>query len=223
MLRSACRPSCFGKGGPSILPGTADMAGFVVVPEVDDFPRITPEDLQGIYEDVTLSRADEEHLLWRLVRTQPRIEVKVLSAPQIRFEIISDGAGPQTVSYREGRIDYNGALYDELVFEAATISTLFAEPSFLLYGKDGPLRYAGTLKFVVAGGKVQAVNPLGAEDYLLSVISQLPAARQRSAAVRLRAWLYDKLEGYPVAYPGLTEQADAAARAVIDETWGKLE
>ena len=271
MLRGASRPSCFCKGGPSITPGTADMAGFVVVPEVEDFPRITESVLKEIYEDVTLSQADEERLLWRLVRTQPRIEVGVLSAPQLRFEIISDGAGPQTVSYREGKIDYNGALYDELVFEAVTISTLFAEPSFIIYGEDGPQRYAGTLKFIVSGGKVQAVNLLGAEDWLLSVVSLYPVSEQRTQAIRIRAWLYRQLERRKVArrpvlgpelcctpqvvtwtehrpprenagdrlpvhtlfdvcadehcrrYIGLSERADAAARAAVDETWGKLE
>ena len=67
------------------------------------------------------------------MRTQPRLEVGICAAAEIGFEIISDGAGPQKVSYREGKIDYNGVLYDELVFEAVTISTLFAEPSFLIY------------------------------------------------------------------------------------------
>ena len=220
MLRSARRPHF------PLSPGTADMAGFVVVPEVADYPRITPEVLQGIYQDVTLSEEDEKRLLWRLVRTQPRIEVGVVAAPEIRFEIISDGAGPQTVSFREGRIDYNGALYDELVFEAVTISTLFAEPSFIIYLEDGPHRYAGTLKFVVEDGKVQAVNLLGAEDWLLSVISLVPAAQQRPEAVRRRRWLYERMEAGIIRcqdYIGLTDKADAAARAAVDETWGKLE
>ena len=130
-------------------------------------------------------------LLWRLVRTQPRIEVGIVAAPQIGFEIISDGAGPQQVSYREGKIDYNGVLYDELVFEAVTISTLFAEPSFILYGEGEPMRFAGTLKFIVSGGKVQAVNVIGAEDYLLSVVSLLPEDRRREAAIAIRTRLME--------------------------------
>jgi len=265
ILRSAGKPSF------PISPGAADMAGFVVVPEVEDFPRLNADVLQQIYEDVTLSEADEKRLLWRLVRTQPRIEVGVTSGSQLRFEIISDGAGPQTVSYREGKIDYNGVLYDELVFEAVTISTLFAEPSFILYVNDEPRRYAGTLKFIVEGNQVQAVNLLGAEDYLLSVISLYPVNQQRAQAVHCRRWLTDQMarrkigkrpvlgpelcstpgvvtwvehrpaqeqqpEELPLhaqydvcagehcqPYIGLTEKADAAARAAIDETWGRLE
>ncbi len=229
-LRGANRPSCYyakGEDHFAISPGAADMAGFVVVPEVADFPRITAEVLQQIYEDVTLSEAEEKRLLWRLVRTQPRIEVGICAGEQMRFEIISDGAGPQTVTLQEGRIDYNGVLYDELVFEAATISTLFAEPSFILYADQMPRYYAGTLKFIVERGKVRAVNQLGMEDYLLSVVSQFPREQQRAQAILIRRSFTHLMPVYVPEqrqpYIGLTEKTDAAARAAIDETWGQLE
>lgn len=179
-LRSAFRPHF------PISPGAADMAGFVVVPEEADFDRLDEAVLQEIYNDVTLSEAEESRLLWRLVRTQPKVEVGICAGQEIVFEIISDGAGPQKVSYREGKIDYNGVLYDELVFEAVTISTLFAEPSFILYGEGSPHRYAGTLKFMAVNGMVEAVNILGAEDYLLSVVSLLPEERRREESVAIR-------------------------------------
>ena len=175
------------------------------------------------------------------------------------------------VSYREGKIDYNGMLYDELVFEAVTISTLFAEPSFIIYRQDGPERFAGTLKFIVDGGKVCAVNIIGAEDYLMSVVSTSGAADLKSQAVSTRRWLLSQVErrhahkaviGGPGLdstpslvtwlehrpqeeekkaeetpahlrfdvcasehcrpYYGITDKADAAVRAAIDETWGQL-
>lgn len=193
-LRSASRPQCYYAEGEthfSLSPGAADMAGFVVVPEEGDFDRLNAPVLTQIYDDVTLSAAEEERLLWRLVRTQPRIEVGIVAAPQIGFEIISDGAGPQQVSYREGKIDYNGVLYDELVFEAVTISTLFAEPSFILYGGGEPMRFAGTLKFIVDEEKVQAVNLIGMEDYLLSVVSLLPEEERKEQAVAIRTRLME--------------------------------
>ena len=196
-LRSASKPQCYYAQGDAhfaISPGAADMAGFVVVPQPDDFDRLQPEHLRQIFDDVTLTQAQEQHLLWRLVRTQPRIEVGIAAAATLRFEIISDGAGPQRVSYREGKIDYNGVLYDELVFEAVTISTLFAEPSFMLFDGDVPRRYAGTLKFIADGGKVQAVNQIGAEDYLLSVISLLSPEERRTQVVPLRAALMRQVE-----------------------------
>ena len=211
----------------SIRPGAAEMAGFVVIPEVKDFPRIDARVLGEIMDDVSISPAEEKRLLWRLVRTQPKIEVGILAAPEITFEIISDGAGPQKVSYREGKIDYNGMLYDELEFEAPSISSLFAEPSFILYADDTPRYYAGTLKFIVERGKVRAVNQLGMEDYLLSVVSQFPREQQRAQAILIRRSFTHLMPVYVPEqrqpYIGLTEKADAAARAAIDETWGQLE
>ena len=104
-----------------------------------------------------------------------------MSAEEIVFEIISDGAGPQRVSYKEGKISYNGALYDELTFEAQTEARMFAEPSFILHDvtigvdfhweRKVTRKYAGTLRFIADEGKVTAVNIIGIEDYLLSVIS----------------------------------------------------
>ena len=196
-LRSAARPRCYyaeGEAHFGISPGAADMAGFVVVPQEEDFDRLDAAVLQGIFDDVCLSEQAEERLLWRLVRTQPRVEVGVVAAPEIDFEIISDGAGRQRVSYREGKIDYNGVLYDELVFEAVTVSTLFAEPSFILYGAAGASRYAGTLKFIVDRGKVLAVNILGTEDYLLSVVSALPEEERGGRVNRIRKELLEQMQ-----------------------------
>ena len=193
----------------SIRPGAAEMAGFVVIPEVKDFPRIDARVLGEIMDDVSISPAEEKRLLWRLVRTQPKIEVGILAAPEITFEIISDGAGPQKVSYREGKIDYNGMLYDELEFEAPSISSLFAEPSFILHDvtigigfhweRKQEERFAGCLKFIVDGGKVQAVNVIGVEDYLLSVIaSEMKATASpeflKAHAVISRSWVMAQIE-----------------------------
>lgn len=207
MCRALHRPHHFyaeGEDHFALSPGAADMAGFFVIPEVADYDRLTREKLTEILQEVSLSEKQEEQLLWRLVRTQPRIEVGIMSGPEITFEIISDGAGPQKVSYREGKIDYNGTLYDELVFEAPTVSTLFAEPSFILYGvtigvdfhwqRQQDQRFAGALKFIVDEGKVVAVNSIGVEDYLLSVISSEMKATAspeflKAHAIISRSWV----------------------------------
>ena len=221
-----------GEDNISIRPGCADMAGFVVVPEEKDFDRITPEILQEILDDVSISETEEERLLWRLVRTQPKLEVGIMAAPEITFEIISDGAGPQKVSYREGKIDYNGMLYDELVFEAPSVSTLFAEPSFVLYGvtigigfhweRKQDERFAGTLKFIVDGGKVQAVNLIGVEDYLLSVIaSEMKATASpeflKAHAVISRSWVMAQVERRRCGRPAVTGPSFKGTPSLV--TW----
>jgi len=216
-LRGAFRPHHYYAEGDenfALSPGAADMAGFVVVPEEKDFERLTPEILSDIYREVSLNEADEKRLLWRLVRTQPKIEVGIASGKEITFEIISDGAGPQKVSYREGKIDYGGVLYDTLVFEASTISTLFAEPSFIIYDGADEFRFAGALRLVVLGGKVQAVNIIGLEDYIAGVLSASGTSvdKLQKKAVEVRRWALGIME----ARKSAPEHAAVAVENIAD-------
>lgn len=188
----------------TISPGAADMAGVFVAPFREDFEKATPELLGEMLTEVTISEREQSMTEWRLTRVQPRISVGILSAREICFEIISDGAGPQRVSWCDGRIAYNGMVYDELYFDSVTRSTLFAEASFILYdvviGKEfhwqqnRTLKFAGSLKFIVEGDMITAVNCVGMEDYLLSVISsEMKSSASlellKAHAVISRSWL----------------------------------
>jgi len=211
VLRTCHRPHNYTSTGPDHLtmsPGCADVAGCVVAPVEEDFKKLDDGLLTGVFNEVTPDEKVEQRVLWRLTRTQPVIHVGIMSGDEISFEIISDGAGPQKVSYREGKIDYNGALYDELTFEARTMSTLFAEPTFILYGvtigidfhweRKLTQRFAGSLKFIIEKGKVCAVNIIGVEDYLLSVISSEMKASAtmeylKAHSVISRSWVMSQI------------------------------
>ena len=184
IFRSKHRPHNYFSDGPdhlSMSPGCADMGGVMVAPEESDYEKMTPEVLSQVISEVSIGEDDEKALVWRLTRHQQTLEVGIMSGQQISFEIISDGNGEQKVEYSEGKILYNGTLYDQLIFDAKTPSTMFAEPSFILYGvtigvdfhweRQVTQKFAGRLKFITDGGKVTAVNEIGVEDYLLSVIS----------------------------------------------------
>ncbi len=202
--------------------GCADIAGFFIAPVASDFRKMTPALLAEMLEEVSLKPEVENMIISRLTRTQPKIQVGIMSAPAIRFEIISDGAGPQSVSFRDGKIDYNGVLYDELCFDAVTMSTLFAEPSFRLYdvviGVDFHWQrkvnqiFAGSLRFIVEGDKVTAINSIGVEDYLLSVISSEMKSSAtleflKAHAVISRSWVMSQLEHrkHPASEPIINE------------------
>lgn len=184
IFRSKHRPHNYFSDGPdhlSMSPGCADMGGVMVAPEESDYEKMTPEVLSQVISEVSIGEDDEKALVWRLTRHQETLEVGIMSGQQISFEIISDGNGEQKVEYSEGKILYNGTLYDQLIFDAKTPSTMFAEPSFILHGvtigvdfhweRQVTQKFAGRLKFITDGGKVTAVNEIGVEDYLLSVIS----------------------------------------------------
>ena len=145
----------------------------------EEFDKMTPELLSEMVEEVSVTKEEEDRMIWRLTRTQPMLEVGIMTADEIVFEILSDGAGPRTASVREGKIEYGGALFDELFFDAETLSTQFAEPSFILHDvtigvgfhweRKEDQRFAGALKIILDSGRLTAVNVIGVEDYLLSV------------------------------------------------------
>ena len=262
VLRTALRSHHFYADGPdriTIGPGAAEMAGVFVAPCEEDYEKVTAAQLQEILDEVSVSAADEKMIDSRLTRTQPVVEVGIGSAPRIEFEIISDGAGPQNVSVKNGRINYNGALYDELYFDSVTPSTLFAEPSFII--KDVTIgidfhwqrlqdqRFAGSLKFIAEGDKVTAINRIGLEDYLLSVISSemradAPLEFLKAHAVISRSWVMARMrdrsdpqaaesaiphDRYDVCaddhcqrYQGLATAVGENVRRAIDQTWGRI-
>ena len=207
IFRRCHRSSHYFSDGPDHLtmsPGCADMAGVFIVPVEEEFNKITPELLSAMLDEVTISKEEENRLIWRLTRTQPFLSVGIMSAKEIEFEILSDGAGRRKAVMREGKIEYDGALYDELYFDAQTLSTQFAQPSFVLHGvtigknfhwqRAEDQKFAGSLKVIVENGQLTAINVVGVEDYLLSVISSEMSASAseeflKAHAVISRSWV----------------------------------
>ena len=207
ILRSRHRSHHYFSDGPDHLtmsPGCADMGGVFIVPVEDEYHKITPELLTEMVQEVSVSKDQETRIINRLTRTQPKIEVGIMSAKEIEFEILSDGAGSRKAVLREGKIEYDGALYDELHFGSKTPSTMFAEPSFVLHGvtigvnfhweRKEDQKFAGELKIIVDRGMLTAINIVGVEDYLLSVISSEMSATAseeflKAHAVISRSWV----------------------------------
>lgn len=246
----------------TISPGAADMAGLFVAPYKEDFEKVNASLLGEMLEEVSIPKYEEEMIKWRLTRKQRKIEVGILRCEEISFEIISDGAGPQKVSYSDGRIAYNGMLYDELYFDSITRSTLFAQSSFILHDvvigidfhwqQKRTLKYAGGLKFIVDGDKLLAINCIGIEDYLCSVISSEMKASSRlellkAHAIISRTWLQSRLlqrqsltpeelssdsslhcqfdvcaDDHCQRYQGLTDDINENVKIAIDQTWGQV-
>ena len=207
IFRSRHRSHHYFSEGPDHLtmsPGCADMGGVFIVPVEEEFEKMTSELLKEMLAEVSVSKEEEQRIIWRLTRPQPDIQVGIMSAREIEFEILSDGAGRRKASLREGKIEYDGALYDELYFGAQTPSTMFAEPSFILHDvtigvrfhweRKETQKFAGALKIIVEKDKLTAVNVVGVEDYLLSVISSEMSADAseeflKAHAVISRSWL----------------------------------
>ena len=207
VFRSRHRSHHYFSEGPDHLtmsPGCADMGGVFIVPVEEEYHKITPELLSEMVQEVSVTKAQDARIIERLTRTQPTLQVGIMSAKEIEFEILSDGAGPRKAVLKEGKIEYDGALYDELYFGSKTPSTMFAEPSFVLYGvtigvnfhweRKEDQKFAGALKIIVDKGQLTAINIVGVEDYLLSVISSEMSATAseeflKAHAVISRSWV----------------------------------
>ena len=212
VFRSRHRSHHYFSEGPDHLtmsPGCADMGGMFIVPVAEEFEKLTPELLSEMIAEVSITKDEESRIIDRLTRTQPKLEVGIMSAKEIEFEILADGAGVRKAVLKEGKIEYDGALYDELYFDSPTPSTMFAEPAFVLHGvtigvnfhweRKEDQRFAGALKIMAGKDSLTAVNVIGVEDYLLSVISSEMSATAseeflKAHAVISRSWVMAQIE-----------------------------
>ena len=207
VFRSRHRSHHYFSDGPDHLtmsPGCADMGGVFIVPVEEEYDKMTPELLNEMIAEVSITLEEQDRISDRLTREQPLLEVGIMSAKEIEFEVLSDGAGLRKAVLREGKIEYDGALYDELYFEAQTLATMFAEPSFVLHDvtigvnfhreRKEDQKFAGALKIIVERDRLTAVNVVGVEDYLLSVISSEMSSSAseeflKAHAVISRSWV----------------------------------
>ena len=207
VFRRSHRSHHYWSDGPDHLtmsPGCADMAGVFIVPVEKEYDALTSEWLSEMVREVSVPEDEQARIINRLTREQQLLNVGIMSAEELEFEILADGAGPRKAKVREGKIEYDGALYDELYFEAPNPSTMFAEASFILHGvtigvgfhweRKENQKFAGALKIIVEKNRLLAINVVGVEDYLLSVISSEMSATAseeflKAHAVISRSWV----------------------------------
>ena len=108
--------------------------------------------------------------------------------------------GEQRVKCVEGKVEWNGDCYDELLFEPVdadsasfTLKDVTIGVSFHWKRKENQT-FKGALRLIVEDGKLTPVNVLSVEDYLLSVISSEMSANAslellKAHAVISRSWL----------------------------------
>ena len=138
---------------------------------------------------------------------EPKVHVGILFEPQIEFILLNpyringmEISGKQVVTYNEGRILWNGRLYDELLFEPVNEATDAFELLDVTIGinfhweRKEDQRFLGSLKIIVENKKLTGINVIHVEDYLTSVISSEMSATAslellEAHAVISRSWL----------------------------------
>ena len=221
------RPDCYSAEGDAqfiISPGAVDMGGLIITPREQDYRRLTPELIQTIFHEVSLTDEQVGQVISRLRDTayadqhpvlhgtkQPMVTVGIVSGQKIKFSL--NGAytakgetieGNQVVEFSEGGILWNDSQYRELTFQPQSPQASFSlfdvtiGVNFHWERKETQV-FSGTLRLVVEADKITAINELPVEQYLASVISSEMKATAglellKAHAVISRSWLLAQIK-----------------------------
>ena len=145
--------------------------------------------------------------------TEPQISVGIMSAQEIKFSLFNsyklDNDTLKKDDYcaqiSNGKIDFNGKLYDEVLLQANDIHSDSFELKDAVIGIDfhwerkEDQQFQGNLKLIVENDMITAVNIVSLEDYLVSVISSEMSATSseellKAHAVISRSWLLAQVD-----------------------------
>ncbi len=138
------------------------------------------------------------------------IDVGILLAPCIRFRLSGtftcNGTaveGENEVVFKDGKLLFNGSLFNELHFVPADDACRFLLYDVVIglnfhWERKEDQQFKGVLRLIRENGAVRAVNRIAVEDYLVSVISSEMSATSspellKAHAVISRSWLCAQL------------------------------
>ena len=143
---------------------------------------------------------------------QPQVKVGIMSGKSIGFSFSGDYQvdgvavkGEHSVSLQDGKVLWNGNLYSEIEFTPVNCESDFFTLFDVTIGvnfhweRKENQSFRGSLRVIVEGDKLTAVNILPIEEYLLSVISSEMSATAslellKAHAVISRSWLLSQIE-----------------------------
>lgn len=218
-MRDKHRPShYFAEGDSNILlsPASVDMGGVFITPLEKDFDKISEKNLIEITDEVEIGD-DLFCAIENAIKPQPEVNVGIIYGEQkIDFEFNSPYrvsallenepltvAGVQSVTCENGRVLWNGREYDELLFTPEGLGTFWLRNVTIgvnfHWERREDQKFEGKLKFIVENGALTAINVIGVEDYLTSVISSEMSATAsenllKAHAVISRSWLLAQIE-----------------------------
>ena len=138
------------------------------------------------------------------------VDVGILRAPSINFVLTGDFflegdvvSGENSVIFEDGRLCFNGRMYDALRFKASAQDSSFTLRDVVIgvgfhWQRLEDQTFKGDLHFIVEDGQVRAINHLLIEEYLVSVISSEMSATSsleflKAHTIISRSWLYAQL------------------------------
>ena len=172
----------------------------------------------------------------------PQVRVGIMNEPLVEFELNGvyrvNGekvTGNQVARCVDGKVEWNGKRYSELLFEPINVDTdsftlenVTIGVSFHWKRKENQT-FRGALKLIVENDKVTTINILSIEEYLLSVISSEMSATAslellKAHAVISRSWLLAQIKKDNVeatADPGLHQEFETSNEEEEIKWWDR--
>lgn len=142
---------------------------------------------------------------------EPKVNVGILHNEKISFTLHSlylfagdEFTGDHCVSIVDNKILWNGKLYDQIFLDPKDNSSSFTLKNVVIginfhWERKEDQRFQGALQLIVNDNQIIAINSLGVEDYLTSVISSEMSAKAslellKAHAVISRSWLLAQIE-----------------------------
>ena len=191
------------------------MGGVFITPLEKDFNKITEKELTEIVDELQIS-SEAFGMVKNALREQPTVSVGIMSEKEIAFELNNaytfstpdcectcEVKGPQTAVESNGKVLWNGKEYTELMFTPKGIGTFWLRGVTIgvnfHWERKEDQKFGSALRIIVEHGKLTAVNIIGVEDYLTSVISSEMSATAseellKAHAVISRSWLLAQIE-----------------------------
>ena len=218
-LRAESRPDSFFSEDPAqrilISPGAVEMAGVAIVASRDSFERLDDRRLGEIIREVSYDEQKTRIMEEKMTRRQEVLTVGVVSLPELSFNFktpyrmrcpVGDTVytGAHTASVQDGRILFEGNLYDEIYFEHTGAEGSFELSNVTIgvdfhWNRQETQLFPDDLKLIVENGKVTAVNCVGIENYLVSVISSEMSATNSEELLKAhciisRSWILAQIQ-----------------------------
>ena len=248
--REKHRPGCYSATGEAqclVSPGSLDMAGLLILPRQRDFERMTEAHAEAVLREVALSEEAMAEVVERIRNTavdasfgfwrrEPVVSVGVVSGEEIRFHLNGTYTlgnmklhGEHTVKLCAGKIQWRAGVYQELCFTPENDDCSFTLEDVTIgvdfhWERKEAQTFLGSLRIVMDGDRIWAVNELPVEHYLASVISSEMRATSsleflKAHAVISRSWLLVQMRRRRAAGMGLVDasapRGEAAEEGIV--------
>ena len=212
-----------------ISPGAVEMAGVAIVASSDSFDRLDAVRLGEIIREVSFDENKTRIMEEKLMRKQEILTVGVVSLPELSFNFRTQyrmrcpvvaghdkeiGAGhdeagrifvgPHTAAVKDGKVCFEGECYDEIYFEHVGDEGSFELSNVTIgvdfhWNRQETQLFPDDLKLIAVDGKVVAINCVGIENYLVSVISSEMSATNsmellKAHCIISRSWILAQIQ-----------------------------